>query len=197
MSTEIFPHDLHATEPLTPTEMRNLDAVTNVLPHWNSHDIEAALAFYARDIAWSNLAMEEVYEGHSEVAGFLSSLYTGFPDMTFAVSRRFARGDEIAEEWVMTGTHGGNYLGIPPTGRRVEIRGASLIRMRDGKFLSDDFYYDGASVMRQLGVLPPMAFVKSPAGRLGLRTASRLRRMLMGPARLLGGGRGKQRRAGT
>ncbi len=193
MSTEIFPHELHATEPLTPTEMRNLDAVTNVLPHWNSHDIDAALAFYAPDIRWSNLAMEEVYEGHRGVAGFLSSLYSGFPDMTFEVSRRFARGDEIAEEWIMRGTHGGNYLGIPPTGRPVVVRGASLIRMREGKFISDDFYYDGASVLRQLGVLPPMSFVKSPAGRLGLRAASRMRRIAMSPARLLGGRGGRVR----
>ena len=190
MSTEIFPPDLHATEPLTPTEMRNLDAVTNVLPHWNAHDIAAALPFYDPEIVWTNLAMEEVYRGHPEVAKFLDSLYTGFPDMTFAVSRRFARGEEIAEEWIMAGTHGGKYLGIPPTGRRVEIRGSSLIRMRDGKFVSDDFYYDGASVMRQLGVLPSMAFVKSPAGRFGLRMASRARRILMSPAALLGGRRG-------
>jgi steroid delta-isomerase-like uncharacterized protein len=196
MSTETFPPDLHATEPLTPTEMRNLDAVTNVLPHWNAHDIDAALESYAPEITWTNLAMEEVYQGHAGVAGFLASLYSGFPDMTFAVSKRFARGEEIAEEWIMSGTHGGKYLGIPPTGRRVEIRGASLIKMRDGKFISDDFYYDGASVMRQLGVLPSMAFVKSPAGRLGLRVASRLRRIVMAPAGLLGG-RGSQRRAGS
>jgi steroid delta-isomerase-like uncharacterized protein len=196
MSTETFPDETHATEPLTPTEMRNLDAVTNVLPFWNSHDIPSALEFYAPDIRWSNLAMEEVYEGHPGVTGFLSSLYSGFPDMTFEVSKRFARGDEIAEEWIMRGTHGGTYLGIPATGRRIEVRGASLIRMRDGKFISDDFYYDGASVLRQLGVLPSMDFVKSPAGRFGLRVASRMRRIVTAPAALFGGGTAK-RRAGS
>jgi steroid delta-isomerase-like uncharacterized protein len=192
MSTEISPHDLPATEPLTPTEIRNLDAVANVLPHWNAHDIGSTVGFYTADIVWNNPAMEEVYHGRGEVAGFLASLFDGFPDLAFDVPRRFARGDEVAEAWVMAGTHRGGYLGIPPTGRRVEIHGASLIRMRDGLFAADEFYYDGAAVMRQLGVLPSMAFVKSPAGRLGLRAASRTRRILTAPSALLGRSRGRK-----
>ena len=43
---------------------------------------------------------------------------------------------------------------IPPTGRRVEVQGMELVRVRDGKVVADNLYYDNLAVAAQLGLLP-------------------------------------------
>lgn len=82
---------------LTATEQENLRSVTDVLPFWNQHDIPGVLAFYDDEIVWRNVALEEVYRGKAEVGAFLEKLMTAFPDLTFEVTHKIARGDHVAE----------------------------------------------------------------------------------------------------
>ncbi len=148
----------------TAREGGNLAAVVGVLPHWSARDVPGILSFYDPEITWRNRALAEEYRGHGEVAGFLRSLFAAFPDLTFDVARQIASDDLVAEEWVMRGTHRGPFLGVPATGRLIEIRGLSMIEMRDGRFLTDDFCFDAAGVMRQLGLLPSLAAARSRPG---------------------------------
>ena len=161
------------TEPATlipsAQEQRNLTAVTEVLPYWNAHDVTGVLRFYDPEICWTNTPMDEIYRGHDQVGRYLRSLFSAFPDLVFSVGRRFAAGDEVAEQWTMRGTHRGEYLGVPATGRVITINGMSMVRMRDGRFLTDEFSYDAAGVMRQFGLLPSLARSQSPAARRVLR----------------------------
>ena len=155
----------------TAEESRNLAAVAGVLAWWNRHDVDGVLRYYDPEITWHNVAMAETYRGLDEVGGYLRSLFDAFPDLTFAVGQRLARGEHVAEEWTMRGTHLGEFVGVPATGRVVEVNGMSMVLMRDGRFLRDEFYFDAAGVLRQLGLLPSLALTRSPAGRLGLRLA--------------------------
>ena len=43
---------------------------------------------------------------------------------------------------------------LPPTGKRVEVKGMELVRVRDGKIVVDNLYYDNLAVAAQLGLLP-------------------------------------------
>ena len=106
------------TQVLNETELANLRTVTDVLQYWNRQDIEGVLAYYDESITWLNIAMEETYRGKSEVRGFLRRLFAAFPDLNFEVTYKIARGDNVAEQWFIRGTHLGTFMGIPPTGRR-------------------------------------------------------------------------------
>lgn len=53
-------------------------------------------------------------------------------------------------EWVFSGTD----VGLYKTGKKFSVRGASVYQVRGGKFSSDRDYYDAASIMRQVGMLP-------------------------------------------
>jgi steroid delta-isomerase-like uncharacterized protein len=152
-------------EPLTDSEQRNLDTVDGVHPFWNRGDIEGVLAYYDDDITWNNVALEEVYDGKAAVGQFLTRLFTAIPDLKFSVSYRIVRGDNVAEQWMIRGTHLGTFMGIPATGRTVEILGTSMLTLRDGKFLRDDFYFDTGAVMRQMGLMPSLAATQGVAGR--------------------------------
>lgn len=152
---------------LSPAEKRNLAAVTNVLPFWNGGDVQGVLGFYEHEIVWTNVALEEVYEGHAGVGRYLNRMLTAFPDLRFDVTHKIPRGDRVAERWVITGTHLGPYLGIPPTGRHAAIHGMSIVHLPEGRFLSDRFYFDTSSVLRDMGLMPsPGVFRAAPARAL-------------------------------
>ena len=65
-----------------------------------------------------------------------------------------AVGDKVVENWVFTGTHTGDFLGIPATGKRLEIRGLEIWRLEDAKIVERWGVIDVAGVLDQLGLLP-------------------------------------------
>jgi predicted ester cyclase len=72
------------------------------------------------------------------------------------------QGDSFADEWTFVGTQTGPFplpdgTELPPTGRRVEIRGMELVQMRDGKIVVDNLYYDNVASLVQLGLIPESA----------------------------------------
>ncbi|HET9017565.1 MAG TPA: ester cyclase [Thermomicrobiaceae bacterium] len=156
---------------LTETEERNLRAVSEVLPFWNSHDVAGVLTFYDPDITWHNVALEETYRGQAEVGAFLDRLFVAFPDLDFTVSEKIARDDRVSERWTIRGTHLGPFMGIPPTGRPIEIPGMSMVHLRDGRFLEDRFYFDASGVLRQMGLLPSLAASQTRVARAALWVA--------------------------
>jgi steroid delta-isomerase-like uncharacterized protein len=159
---------LDAARSYTEIEQRNMRAVIDGLPYWNAHDIPGILNFYHDDVVWRNVAMEETYAGKQEVSDYLHRLLVALPDMTFDVTYAVAAGDNLYEKWTVTGTHLGTFWGVPPTGRRVEIRAVSLVEMRDGKYVSDEFYFDTGVVLRQIGLMPPLTVTNGRAGQMVL-----------------------------
>ena len=62
-----------------------------------------------------------------------SRLHRAFPDLHVSVEDVIAEGDRIAARNSVTGTHQGDYMGIPPTGRRVTYNEMFIVRFVDGR----------------------------------------------------------------
>ncbi len=78
----------------------------------------------------------------------------GFPDIHFTIEEIVAEGDSVVVYVTFRGTHEGEFLGIPPTGKRVESHGAEQARLRDGKIVEEVWHlYDMLGLFRQLGAL--------------------------------------------
>ena len=77
-----------------------------------------------------------------------------FPDLHIAVDDLIAEGDRVAARVTIAGTHQGEMLGIPPTGKQVEISSIDIIRFEDGKAAEHWGETDIMSMMQQLGVVP-------------------------------------------
>jgi len=125
-------------------------------------------------VVWRNVAMGEVYDGKEAVRGFLERLFTALPDLELDVTLRLPRGRYVAEEYVIRGTHLGTMFGLPPTGRRLELKFMSTVELRDGKLKEDHFYFDVASAMRQMGYFPDAAVAEKLPGRVVLGLVSRV-----------------------
>jgi predicted ester cyclase len=77
----------------------------------------------------------------------------GMPDFKTEIQELIAEGDKVVARVIMTGTHTGDFYGIPATGRRVEFTGIYIVRIADGKIVEHWGEEDSVSLLQQLGVL--------------------------------------------
>jgi len=75
----------------------------------------------------------------------------GMPDFHTEIQDLFAEGDKVVARVLMTGTHTGNFYGIPATGKRVEFTGMFIARIENGKIVEHWGEEDSLSLLKQLG----------------------------------------------
>ena len=81
---------------------------------------------------------------------------SAFPDMQATIEDMIAEGDKVAVRYTGTGTHKGELMGIPATGKQIAVTGIEIIRIAGGKMVERWEAFDNLSFMQQLGVIPPM-----------------------------------------
>lgn len=86
----------------------------------------------------------------------VSELIEAFPDVESTIEEMIAEGNSVAVRWVDRGTHKGIWRGVAPTGKGVELRGATIFTIEDGKIVAGMGEIDFMGLMRQLGVAPAL-----------------------------------------
>jgi len=81
-----------------------------------------------------------------------SEAFDAFPDMHVTIDDMVAEGDKVAMRVTMTGTHKGEFMGIPPTNKKVTISLIAIDRFAGGKIVEDHGEYNALDLMRQLGL---------------------------------------------
>jgi predicted ester cyclase len=104
----------------------------------NGRDLDAVANYFAD---------ERVVEG---VRRGCFSYFTSFPDMHVSLDELIEEGDSVFLRSTLTGTHDGEYKGIPATGRHVASDAAEVFRVRDGKFVGYWCLTNVAGLMRQI-----------------------------------------------
>ena len=87
---------------------------------------------------------------------FFTMLRSAFPDLQYHVELTLAEGDLVTGLVTVTGTHNGEFMGIPPTGKRITWTETHIGRMIDGKLAEHWGLSDQLSMLQQIGVIPPM-----------------------------------------
>ena len=90
-------------------------------------------------------------------AEVLEQLAGAFPDAQILVEAQVAERDLVASRWHLTGTHRGEYLGIPPSGRQVFAVGISLTRFVDGSVCEQWSILDTFGILQQIGAVSESA----------------------------------------
>ena len=156
-----------------------LEAARRYFAAWNAKDAGAILASLTADGTYSDPMTGGPVAGDA-LKTYVEALWVAFPDLAFEiVSADLVGDDRVAGEWIMRGTNLGPFMGLPPTGKRIETVGADFIRIADGKVRSVTGYFDSASVPRQLGLqtivqpvaLGPFRFGTSVSVQTGNRVA--------------------------
>jgi predicted ester cyclase len=90
-------------------------------------------------------------------AGFkqvIGMFIAAFPDFHVTIEDMFADGDKVVTRGYGTGTHRGDFQGIPPTGKEVRINYIDIWRLENGKFVENWVQLDQVGLLQQLGVVP-------------------------------------------
>jgi len=124
---------------------------------YNAGDLDGCMELYAED-AVQNMP-DGIFEGRSKISERLARELAALPDVHFSFGAFVEQGDAFADEWTFVGTHTGPFqlpdgTELPPTGKRVEVKGMEFVRVRDGKIVVDNLYYDNLAVLTQLGLVP-------------------------------------------
>ena len=124
------------------------------LAAWNSHDVEKILTFFTDDCVYEDVATGAVYSGKEELKAFSSATFAAFDGLKFERTSSFVAGDWRGAEWIMSGTHSGDLPGLPATGKSFSVRGASITELHEGKIRRNTDYWNLASFLQQIGVMP-------------------------------------------
>jgi len=102
-----------------------------------------------------NPAIPDQAPGLEGAKQFFGMLRTAFPDWDSNIDVMIAEGDKVAVRFSGSGTHGGEFLGIPPTGKQATTTGIVIYRIAGGKIVDQWINTDVLGMMQQLGVAPP------------------------------------------
>jgi predicted ester cyclase len=93
-------------------------------------------------------------EGFKQVVGIFR---TAFPDFHHTIESLIAEGDKVVVRSTLSGTHTGEFFGIPPTANKVSLAQIHIARVVNGRLIEHWNNEDDLGFMQQLGVVPAMA----------------------------------------
>jgi len=117
----------------------------------NAHDFDRCIAAFAHP-RYEIIATGEVWDGHSGVNALLQENKKGFPDFQFHPESFHHAPDAVIVEGRFTGTHRGNWRGLPPTGRKVDFRLIIVFAFDGDRMICERTYFDIGTPLTQLGV---------------------------------------------
>jgi steroid delta-isomerase-like uncharacterized protein len=119
-------------------------------------NIEAAAQYVWEDVI-EQVPLPGQGPGLDGLKDILRAMRAGFPDIVFSIQEQVAERDKVASRFEWTGTHRGEFLGIPATGRTVRVWGIVIDRLEDGRIKDTRIIMDTFGLLGQLGVLPAPA----------------------------------------
>ncbi len=134
---------------------RMLDDWTIAWSSAENNDPERVLALFADDCVFEDVTFGVVARGKEELRSLVNRAFAAVPDFKYGLTSRFAASQWAVIAWVMSGTHTGDWPGIPATGKRFSsVRGSTILELEAGKIRRESDYWDAATFMKQVGLLP-------------------------------------------
>jgi steroid delta-isomerase-like uncharacterized protein len=127
----------------------------------NEHDLEGVMQTYSESARYDDEPYDEHHSGSGEVRRYYERLMRAVPDMRIDVQRRHATDEVVILECVISGTHLGEWRGLPATGRRLRFPLCAVYTFEGDRLAGEKIYYDRATVLRQVGVF------REPDTRMG------------------------------
>jgi steroid delta-isomerase-like uncharacterized protein len=138
---------------MSTTVQENEAVVRRYYEAWNDADFEVLKEIIAADAESHSPFGPDVPPGPEGEQQEIDLYHSGFSDAKIDVEDVVASGDKVAVRWTGTGTHDGEFMGIEPTDREVEVVGFSVSQLEDGKIIESWGLFDAFGLMQQLGVV--------------------------------------------
>jgi steroid delta-isomerase-like uncharacterized protein len=119
---------------------------------WNKGQASSIDELLAGDAVVYGLG--ENLQGPAGFKPFHDAYRGAFPDLSIRLEEVITEGDKVAVRWSATGTHRGDTLGFPATGKRVQMTGMAFLKVKGGQFVEGWNTFDQLGMLQQLGVAP-------------------------------------------
>lgn len=115
----------------------------------NSGDLDGMIASF-HSPHYQVIPMGTIVDGENAVRGMFGDVLKGFPDFHFQTLKLYHDENAVILEGLMTGTHQGEFGGMQPLGRKMNIQAACIFDFDEDRLLNETVYFDFATLQRQL-----------------------------------------------
>jgi steroid delta-isomerase-like uncharacterized protein len=124
---------------------------------WNKGNLAVADEIVAANFANYDPVGPMLEPGRSGLKKQVALYRTAFPDLQITIEDTVSEGNKVVIRWKAHGTHRGDLMGIPATGREATLMGISINQIVNGKIVEHRTNWDVLGLMQQLGVMRPLA----------------------------------------
>jgi steroid delta-isomerase-like uncharacterized protein len=143
------------------SEQENTKIAEKFFKAINARELDSTKPFEAPNYKYKVNGDPEPAMTADQARLYTQGFITAFPDLNFEMTEKVAQGEFVVINWIARGTNTGNLRTpsgnvIPPTGKKSAVHGSSTYQIRNGKAVRALVYWDVATMLTQLGLLPPM-----------------------------------------
>jgi steroid delta-isomerase-like uncharacterized protein len=130
---------------------------------WNEGKIDSIHELLAPDaVGVGELEDGTPLRGVAEFLPFVARIRGAFPDMNIVVRDAFGADDKVVVRWSATMTHKGDHLGVPASGKAVQVSGITIARIANKQVIEGWDSWDQLAMLKQIGAYDsPQNFLKS------------------------------------
>lgn len=135
---------------------QNKAAIQRFIERFNQGDIGAVDDFVTEHVVYHNAppGLAAGIEGYRQLIGMW---LTAFPGVRVTVDDLISEGEQVVARLTVRGSHGGDLMGMAPTGKSVEVGVITIMRFEDGKLAEEWEQVDMLGMLQQLGAMPAPA----------------------------------------
>jgi steroid delta-isomerase-like uncharacterized protein len=130
----------------------------------NRHEFDVTLETFDHP-RYELIGTGDVYDGPEEVAAYFEETRSAFPDQRNELIAMHHSDDAVIVEAMLYGTHDGSFRGLPPTGRRFEMRFCALFLFDEERLICERVYFEPGTILRQLGIAHDPMTLRGRVGR--------------------------------
>jgi steroid delta-isomerase-like uncharacterized protein len=123
---------------------------------WNKRRLEVVDELISPSHALNDPIVSGSQTGPELYKRRVGELTNSFPDLRFTIEDMIAEKGKVVASWTFSGTHKGEFMDIPASGRKVSVEGITIHHITNGKILDSYARWDALGLMRQLGDVPSL-----------------------------------------
>ena len=120
----------------------------------NKGNLDVADEVFAPGYVFRDPLLSETVRGPEGFKRLIAGYLEAAPDARITIHDQIAEGDTVMTRWTAHGTHTGDLMGYPATGKRYELPGVLVSRLTAGKIVEDWEFRDDLGMLQQVGAIP-------------------------------------------
>jgi len=134
---------------------QNIDALQQAARRFHVKDIEGYLALYSSSVIHHGYS-SRIRPGVAGLREHYTALLKAIPNLKIDIDDVIAQGEKVAHRFTFSGTHQGEFLGIPASGKRISVSGMQMNLFSAGKCIEVWSVHDSHRFLNQIGAVPQL-----------------------------------------